>query len=282
MKLGIKDYEIRGVVRLKDKSLLAGIKRIDSKTAFFWRSPDEGKFWEPFQNNYGGEEGLNYIFRLESTGLHADTLFTRGCGTARSTDGGKIWESLSGSWNCGMGLETLLYIDPFHSGRLWIGRVSGISQAYLWRVSDYGNGEWINITDRLSDNVEAVAYDVITHPEDPDLILTGLGGAIAAANNVKKSIDGGQSWKMVLEETGVHAFARSLQNPNVIYASGRDASTKLFFAATADFGETWQKQIFEEGTSIVTTNDLAVLTVNSEEVLFLGTNKGLYSYTFEE
>ena len=110
-------------------------------------------------------------------------------------------------------------------------------------------------------------------------MLAGLGGAFASSNKVMKSTDGGESWRLVLEKTGVHSFARSLVNPDRIYAGGRDASTKLLFVSTMDFGETWQKEIFEEGPSVVTTNDLAVMDFGSREVLFFATDHGLYSYT---
>jgi photosystem II stability/assembly factor-like uncharacterized protein len=137
------------------------------------------------------------------------------------------------------------------------------------------------VRDGLSDNAEAIAYDVMTHPDDPDKVLAGLGGVIAASNKVMKSTDGGESWRLVLEKTGVHSFALSLANPGRIYASGRDASTQLFFASTTDFGETWEKEIFEEGPSVVTTNDLAVMEIGGREVLFFATDHGLYSFRFE-
>lgn len=121
----------------------------------------------------------------------------------------------------------------------------------------------------------------MTHPENPDKVLAGLGGAFASSNKVMKSTDGGESWRLVLENTGVHSFARSLVNPGRIYAGGRDASTKLFFASTTDFGETWEKKIFEEGPSVVTTNDLAVMEISGREVLFFATDHGLYSYSMD-
>jgi photosystem II stability/assembly factor-like uncharacterized protein len=119
----------------------------------------------------------------------------------------------------------------------------------------------------------------MTHPDDPERVLAGLGGTIAASNKVMKSTDGGENWEKVLENTGVHTFARSLQHPDLVYASGRDPSTKLFFAYTTDFGETWEKHIFEEGPDIVTTNDMEVMIIDGKEVIFFGTDKGLISFS---
>lgn len=278
--LGLGDYDIRGAVRTGDGSQLVGVSRVDDDHPAIFRRQSGSSDWEPFQNNYGGDDELNYVYRLESTGKLSDTLFAQGC-AARSYDGGKTWEPLSDTWNCSRtGLPVLLFIDSFHSSRVWMGGVTGTSQAYLFKSDDYGE-TWTNVSDGLSDNVEAVAYDVITHPDDSDMVLAGLGGAVAASNTVMKSRDGGESWETVIEKTGVHTFARSLKKPSLIYAAGRDASTKLFFAYTTDFGESWEKQIFEEGPDIVTTNDMEVMTIDGKEVIFFGTDKGLFSFTIE-
>jgi hypothetical protein len=116
--LGLADYGIRGAVRTGDQSLLVGVNRIDDDHPAFFRRQSENSGWEPFQNNYGGDEGLNYVYRLELTEKSSDTLYTRGCGTAKSYNGGISWEAIGGSWDCLAGLETLLHIDSFHPGRI--------------------------------------------------------------------------------------------------------------------------------------------------------------------
>ena len=284
--LGLNDYEIRGISRFDDNSLLAGVKASDfsSGDTTLFRSQNDGKSWQPFMNNFGGNEKFTWIDKGPSEiGFSSDTVFIRGNGSVvRSVNGGRHWEIVLGKWNNYGGLAALLYLDPYNRGKIWAGGVSALSQAYLYKSSNYGDGKWINVTDGLSENVEAIAYDAITYPEKSDFVLVGLGGATTLSNNVKKSTDGGTSWRVVLDSTGVHAFARSQRDPEVIYASGRDSSTNLFFVATRDFGETWEKTIFEEGPSVVTTNDLAVMEIDGKEVLFLGTDQGLFSYVFEE
>jgi len=287
--LGLGEHKIVGVVRLKTGELLASVREwvFGSGNPTLFKSTNEEN-WKPFMNNFGGEQGK--YTQIGSGPLAAypgsDTLFVTGFWLIRSEDAGKTWSihadggngdvNVVETWNA-LGQSQLLYVDPHHKGRIWIGGINTLSKAYLFKYRDYGE-YWVNVNGGLSPNVEAIAYDVVTHPDNPDWVLAGLGGAIAQANNVKKSTDGGQSWRMVLEETGIHAFARSLQNPLNRSSDLRHASTKLFFAYTSDFGETWQKEILEEGPDDVTTNSLAVQVIDGQEVLFLGTNKGVYSF----
>ncbi|HMB98257.1 MAG TPA: hypothetical protein VKM36_07225, partial [Balneolaceae bacterium] len=283
--LGLKEYELRGAVRLKGDDLLAAVRTPDfsSGDVTIFKRRDGQSSWEPFLNDYGGEEKNTFIFTLKSLTPISDTLIATASGPliARSINGGKSWKVMNGhKWGGYGGLGALNSPDTLHKRNVWAGGVSGISSARLLKSTDYGE-TWKNVTAGLSNGTEAVAYDVISDINDPGLVLVGLGGSFAAANNVKKSNDGGETWETALAETGIHAFARSITNPEVIYAGGRDASTKLFFAFTTDFGETWEKEIFGEGPSVITTNDLEVLMIDGKEVLFLATDQGLFSYTLE-
>lgn len=286
--LGLENHEIRGVVRLKGNSLLASVKASDGSSgdATLFRSQDEGESWDSFMKGFGGKEEKTWIdsgpVALSS---QSDTLYVRGnMVVVRSIDGGQHWKPVWKNWNSAGGFAALIKSDPLHSGLIWAGGVNGISQPYLIKSVDSGdNWEWIeSIREVEGTIVEAVVYDVMTHPEDPHLVLAGLGGSFTKANNIKKSTDGGESWRVVLDSTGVLTFARSMRNPDIIYAGGRDVSGKLFFARTSDFGENWEKNIFEEGLSPITTNDLAVLMIDGREVLFFGTDQGLFSFRFVE
>lgn len=281
-RLGLKGRGILGVVRLDANTILAGGP--DSPTIM--RSNNDGKSWSSYVNNFGGSIELQTVNDFSSLRLFSDTLFavgTAGGVTAQSNNRGQSWELVTGRWDNFGGLANFVKSDSFYSGRIWTGGVGAFSQPYLILSEDYG-GTW-EAFDSLkkidSVIVEAITYDVMTHPQQPDWILAGMGGAVTLANNVRKSIDGGQSWQLSLEATGVHAFARSARNPERIYASGRDGSGKLFFVATTDFGEKWEKNIFDESPVPIIVNDLGVMTIEGNEVLFLGTDQGLYSYRFE-
>lgn len=275
ISLGLKGEEIRSVIRLKRGGLLAGIFADPPLV----RSQNEGESWEPFKNGF-----LDDASTLDSTVPVSDTLYAQGSSTraiVRSTDSGQSWQLVAGRWDNFGGLGVFAKVDPFHPGRIWSGGTGAFFLAYLTKLLDYGESFEGTGFEEETGGIGGTTYDVMTHPEDPDLVLVGIGGPSAKAKNIRKSFDGGRSWEVALEETVARTFARSLRNPDVIYASGRDLSGKLFFVRTSDFGETWEKEIFEKGPLAVNTNDLAVLTIDGEEVLFFGTDQGLFSFKFE-
>jgi len=197
---------------------------------------------------------------------------------ARTVNGGNSWEVVNGDdWGSCAGYGTFIYSDPVNSNLIWAGGVTGISSPSLFKSEDKGKN-WSRITS-LNNGGDATAHDAISNLKNSNWVLLGLGGPFSVSNNIQKSINGGEIWKISLAETGVHTFTRSITNPDLIFASGRDPSTNLFFAITTDFGETWKKEIFTEGPEAITTNDLEILMIDGREVLFLATDQGLYSFT---
>ncbi|MDZ7704111.1 MAG: hypothetical protein U5L04_06465 [Trueperaceae bacterium] len=51
---------------------------------------------------------------------------------------------------------------------------------------------------------------------------------------------------------------------------------------SSDFGESWQTVEYEDGPTGIRVNDMVSLEVNGREVLYFGTNQGVYSYWFED
>lgn len=279
-RLGLNGREMLGVVRLDESTLLAG----GPDSPVIVRSKNNGKTWSAFVNDFGGDMKVSPVNAFANLKNFPETIFAKGSSVviARSVNSGENWELVNGNWD-NLGAGKFVKVDPFYQKRVWSGGVRAISLPYLIKSIDYGNSwEYLESIRKVNDNIiEAITYDVMTHPQYPDWILAGMGGAVTLANNVRKSIDGGLSWQLSLEATGVHAFARSKRNTKLIYGSGRDSSGKLFFVATTDFGETWEKNIFDESPVPIIVNDLGVMTIEGNEVLFLGTDQGLYSYRFE-
>src|SRR5699024_4684956 len=148
----------------------------------------------------------------------------------------------------------------------------------LGKLDDCGN-TWESIT--ALENVEATVYDVAVHPVDANIILVGFSGGVRPANIVRKSIDGGNTWQTVLKDIGVRTFAHSARNPQIIYVSGRSATSTLFFAVSRDFGDSWERIKLKDETTGIWVNDMISVIQNGHEVLYFGTNKGVFSYTIE-
>lgn len=73
--LGLTDYGIRGVVRTGDQSLLVGVNRDDADHPAFLRWQNESSGWEPFQNNYGDEDKINFVYRFARVAVYRSYSF---------------------------------------------------------------------------------------------------------------------------------------------------------------------------------------------------------------
>lgn len=132
--LGLDDLDVRGVVRLKDNTLIAGGR---GDPGIVW-SHDEGATWQSLLNNFereNREERNSWALAgpMTITPL-SDTLVVRTSGRniVWSTNGGQTWELAAGQWGGFNGHHPLLKFDPYHPGRVWDGGISAISQVNLF------------------------------------------------------------------------------------------------------------------------------------------------------
>jgi len=284
--LGMQGMRINDVTFLPgDSMLVAKYSEFGTGETTLFLSPDRGKSWQPWQHNYGGDTGkYTYIGALAAARKQSDTLIVLGDGMmkARSVNGGKKWNLANGDhWDDWGGVPERVYIDPYYKGRIWTFGVDGLSQPYLFKSINYG----ISWTRFFSiEGPEAVCYDIATNPYNKEAILAGLSGTVLEALQIRKSVDGGQTWKVVYTGEGIYALAQSPKDGRIVYASGLHMtnSETLFFAASNNFGDTWQTVADTTGPTGITTNDLVAAAINGKEVLFFGTNKGVYEYAFSE
>ncbi|MBD3616950.1 MAG: hypothetical protein HUJ22_10290 [Gracilimonas sp.] len=284
--LGLSDEQVIGVVKFNDGVFLVGTKAsgFSSGDTTLFRLGHGATNWDPFMNNFGGETG-EYTFISKGPLKRQNTSGTvwvrAGNAVARSDDKGNKWELISGNWGSWGGAAVLFYLDPFHQDNVWVGGVSALSQANLYNTTDRGS-TWTDVSAGLSDDIEAVAYDVISYPNNSNIILTGLSGSVPEAFKIKKSTDMGKNWKTVNHEVGIHCFTHSAANSEIVYASGRNSEGRLFFLASGDFGDTWQTIDHPESPTGIRVNDMVSVMEAGEEVLYLGTNKGVYSFIFDK
>lgn len=270
--LGLRQKEVLDVVFLPGEKLLVAVhvSSFSGGGPSLFLSSDNGQSWQPYMNDYGGNTDVTKIVELEATSKPSDTLYAgTGVLLARSFNAGKNWQLLGERWDLWGGQLNFLATDPYHERHLWFGGHDAFFLPFLARSTDNGNS-WKNI------DVGNTAWDIWVFPNNPDNILITTDGGI------RRSTDGGENWQQVFSEAGIRTFVHSARNPEVVYASGESPNGTLFFAASRNFGDSWKTILWEEGPTGVTVNDMVSVMENGNEVLYFGTNKGVYSYRFEE
>lgn len=149
-------------------------------------------------------------------------------------------------------------IDPNNSGTIWLGtgennggRHIGVGHG-VYKSDDAGE-TWKNMGLEKSEHISKI----IVHPEDADTVWVAAQGPLWSSGGDRglyKTVDGGKTWKAVLEIdkwTGVTDLLIDPRDPNVLYAAswqrhrnvaaymGGGPGTALY--KSTDGGENWQK-----------------------------------------
>ncbi|MDW3196486.1 MAG: glycosyl hydrolase [Cytophagales bacterium] len=117
-------------------------------------------------------------------------------------------------------------IDPNNPNVIWVGTGENVSGRHvgwgdgIYKSTDAGK-TWKNMGLNKSEHIGKILVD----PRNSDVILVAAEGPLWSAGGERglyKSIDGGQSWKLVLQidqYTGVTDIEFNPKNPNVVYAA---------------------------------------------------------------
>lgn len=247
-----------------------------------FKSQNQGLEWENYTNNYGeGHSGERQAvpgvmdFSKTTAGL---VLFARSFSLLnmnRSKDKGQSWEVVAGSWENGtIGTTRFVKIDENNSDNIWTGGAGSFFTPHLVKSKD-GGSEWEFV--ETLENTENFVYDVSIRDGVSEQVLLAMNGVIL------KSTDFGDSWDSVYSASKeFYSFSRSINDPNIIYASGISASGQLFFLASNDFGDTWVLNEFSDGPTEIFVHDMASANIGGKEVLYFGTNKGIYTFEVEK
>jgi photosystem II stability/assembly factor-like uncharacterized protein len=276
---GLQDEEIADLVFLKEMEMLAAIRitLMDGGENSMFKTTDEGSSWEVFMGNYGGDEGKYTL--ISALAIHPNNtnhLFARGAvNVSQSIDGGQTWESIYYDWNWIAMNASLLKIDSNNPNIIWAGGRNGVGQPYLTKTED-GGASWENLWRKLQIFEDIVfsstAYSIAIRPGQSSHLLLGLGVGVF------RSTDLGESWESVFNEASVLTMANSPRSSRTIYASGINQQRTLFVLITTDFGTTWQTIEMDNSPKDIRVNDMIVVEQDGDEVLFLGTNKGVFSF----
>ncbi len=185
-------------------------------------------------------------------------------------------------------------MDPNNHNVLWIGTGEHNHQ----RAIGYGNGvyksldggkSWKNMGLKNSRQIGGINID----PRNSNVVLVAAEGSIwgpGGDRGLYRTIDGGKSWKKVIEiseNTGVNNIVRDPSNPDILYASseqrrrhvftkiGGGPETKIY--KSEDGGKTWRKIMKGLPSVDMGGTGIAVSPVNTNVVYIIveaADNKG--------
>lgn len=276
--LGLGRASIHTFLVFSDQKMLASVGYEGSaNSSTIAKTNDGGKTWLQYQNGYGGNKYKLIPTEMEQSAGNPETIYAGGGGfyVAKSTNKGNSWNLKTDSWESLGGLF-LIKTDINNPNIVWAGGTRATFGARLIKSTDSGE-TWKEVP---VSGASANVNDLLIKSDNSEVVVAGLAGA--SASFIRKSIDGGQNWKTVLEGFNTRTMAHSARNPETIYASGQNEAGTLFFAQSPDFGETWQQVTVPGVPSDISVNDMVSVLVNGQEVLYFGTDKGVYSYVFEK
>ncbi|MDZ7692601.1 MAG: hypothetical protein U5K69_15980 [Balneolaceae bacterium] len=272
MHLG-PNKQVHDFVVWNGQTLLAGTSITDSDTVSIYKTTDGGAHWKPYQQNFGTTEQNNLLYFVTKHPQNDKLLYARGdFNVAKSEDAGESWTSIYGSWE-GYGEGQFLTIYPSDSDIIWGGGATATFAPHIFKSND-GGVNWTYI-DQFYNEAEGTCYDALIHPTDSKQVIVGMGGAVSSANIIRRSQDGGLSWQTVYSGMYTRTAGAKCRQPGNRLCQ---RAQPVFFARSTDFGQTWQTIDFPDTASM--TWWLPQETVM--RYLYLGTNKGVFSYTFAE
>ncbi|MCH2451186.1 MAG: glycoside hydrolase [Gracilimonas sp.] len=243
-----------------------------------YKSENTGQSWESIAIELTDMEKPFVLRRIAKQTSSNDLFADAGSLIFKSTNNGETWFNQIDREL--VGVSEFLYISTDHPKQIWTGGWNNIFSPYLVKSED-GGQTWTNLNEEIYFNTDANVYATVVHLGNEKLALIGLGGSVGSANVIRKSEDGGETWITVLEGYNTRVLKNSEIQPNRVYASGRSPQEQLFVAISDDYGDSWEIEIYEESRGSLQTNDMVVTKVNGKETIYFGTNKGVYSLTFE-
>lgn len=278
--LGLGNAAIRTFVVFSHREIIASVDfGNDNPKSTIAKTTDGGQTWIHYRNGYSGDVNQRVPRALVMDPSNPDLLFAGGPGgldIAKSADRGQSWELVTGSWQ-NLGFLRFIKADGNNPNIVWAGGSNAIFQPILDQSID-GGKNWNEKNLQIYENTvfEGTTYDVAIDPKQSSRVLLGLSGGIF------RSEDAGQTWESVFSGATIYTFTHSASNPGIILASGQNREGTLFFLSSADFGDSWQTTAVPGGPDGVRVNDMVSVEVSGREVLYFGTNKGVYSYTVKE
>ena len=150
-------------------------------------------------------------------------------------------------------------LDPNNPNVVWVGTGENVSGRHVgWGDGVYksidGGKNWANMGLKKSEHIGKILVD----PRDGKLVYVASEGPLWSAGGDRglyKSMDGGASWKLILEideNTGITDIEFNPSNPDVIYAAAYERRRHIWgllaggpnggIYKSTDAGENWKKK----------------------------------------
>lgn len=177
-------------------------------------------------------------------------------GVWKTNNSGTTWQPVfdnEGSYSIGT-----VAIDPINTNTIWVGTGENVSGRHVgWGDGVYkstnAGKSWQNMGLKNSEHIGKILID----PRDNRVIYVAAEGPLWSSGGERglyKSIDGGETWALVLEidkNTGVTDVEFDPSNPDVLYAAAYERRRKTWsllaggpksgIYKSTDKGETWKK-----------------------------------------
>ncbi len=273
LAFGLKGNRILDITRINGNSYLAAKAiQYDVFAGEITLFKKQRGTWLPYMGDFGGEGGkYTWVNQLLSTEENPSVIYASGgTNVLKSKNGGKNWIEARFTWDA-LGRTWFLENQPGQENTIWAGGIAAVPVPYLARSTN-GGETWQNF--RTIEFTEGTNYDIAFNPSDMDQIMVSLGGGI------RRSIDFGESWTTVLQAPYVfYTMTPSARDASVIYASGEAFQNRqLFLFRTEDFGDSWQEIEVDTTIQDVYVNDMVSILEDGREIIYFGTNKGVFTH----
>lgn len=219
-------------------------ERVSWTVHMFYKSTDGGQSWI----GYDITPDCNGIMDLSVHPTTPSTLFGAGQITTisppqwlnalfTSTDAGSTWSELALDPDTCIGGATHIVLAPGDPDIVYVGgqhkHGSSMYHPVVYRSTDGGVAFVEKSSGLTGDGVNALAC----HTTDTNIVYAGT------SDGVFRSVDGGESWSLVLQSDYISCLSTSVDNPGVVYASSfpdsNDVSDIIY--KSSDAGSTWVK-----------------------------------------
>jgi hypothetical protein len=235
---------------------------------------DGGEHWQAMENEFTEHNAV--VNRLAAT-PDLDTLYAlNGGNVARSLDRGWnwtpfYWRDVGDEWTPHTN-SWFLEVDQQNTHNIWQGGMTVLFNPYV-RKSNDGGLTWEHKRP-FEGMIEGFAMDIAINRNHSDHVLLAMG-------EVAFSPDGGESWAVSYHRSEVRVLENSIRFDHVVYGSGAHPTGNLYLAVSSDFGKSWDTLLYEESPPDVVVNDMAVDVIDGKETIYLGTNKGVFSFSVD-